>query len=188
MGCYRFRRMPWIENRFDEGIVVTRLDSVIDWVRGRRVSPITLSLGCCAVEAQAAGAGRRDLAGLVPGLGPSDPDQSNLMIVAGTVNAKMAERIRQFYEQMRTPRYVIAMGGCAIAGGPYSRFGYNVIDGIDRIIPVDVYIPGCPPRPEALLEGIARLREKIRGGPQVRSLHTPGHGTSIRAENPPRSG
>lgn len=100
-----------------------------------------------------------DRLGIIP---RASPRQSDLMIVAGTVNVKMAQIVKKLYDQMPEPRYVIAMGACTVGGGPYYRFGYNVVKGVDKVVPVDVYVPGCPPRPETLLDGIIRLQEKIR--------------------------
>jgi len=110
-----------------------------------------------------AGASRYDLDRFGAGAFRASPRQSDLMIVAGTVNYKMASRVRRLWEQMPDPKYVIAMGGCTIGGGPYFEFGYNIVPGIDLIVPVDVYVPGCPPRPESLLEGLMRLQDKILG-------------------------
>ena len=109
------------------------------------------------------GASRYDLDRFGAGAFRASPRQSDLMIVAGTVNYKMASRVRRLWEQMPDPKYVIAMGGCTIGGGPYFEFGYNIVPGIDLIVPVDVYVPGCPPRPESLLEGLMRLQDKIMG-------------------------
>jgi NADH-quinone oxidoreductase subunit B len=100
-----------------------------------------------------------DRLGIIP---RASPRQSDLMIVAGTVNVKMAQIVKKLYDQMPEPRYVIAMGACTVGGGPYYRFGYNVVKGVDKVVPVDIYVPGCPPRPETLLDGIIRLQEKIR--------------------------
>src|SRR5208283_5722227 len=116
-----------------------------------------------AIEMMGAGASRYDLDRFGAGAFRASPRQSDLMIVAGTVNYKMASRVRRLWEQMPDPKYVIAMGGCTIGGGPYYEFGYNIVPGIDLIVPVDVYVPGCPPRPESLLEGLMRLQDKIQG-------------------------
>jgi NADH-quinone oxidoreductase subunit B len=153
----------WIEGRFEEGVVLTTLEQSLNWARQGSLWPVTFGLACCAIEMMATGAGRFDVDRFGAGAFRPSPRQSDLMIVAGTVTAKMASRVRRLYDQMPEPKYVIAMGSCAIAGGPYARFGYHVMRGVDLVIPVDVYVPGCPPRPEALLEGIMRLQDKLRG-------------------------
>ncbi len=124
---------------------------------------MTFGLACCAIEMMSTGAARYDLDRFGAGAFRPSPRQSDLMIVAGTVSHKMASRLRRLYDLMPEPKYVIAMGACAIGGGPYSQHGYHVVKGVDLIVPVDVYVPGCPPRPEALLEGIMRLQDKIKG-------------------------
>jgi NADH-quinone oxidoreductase subunit B len=142
------------------GIVITTLDSLLNWGRLSSMWYMLFGLACCAIEMMAAGASRFDFDrfGIIH---RGTPRQSDLMIVAGTVNEKMAHRIRLLYDQMPEPKYVIAMGSCAISGGPFYE-GYNVVKGVDLIIPVDVYVPGCPPRPEALLDGCIKLQQKIR--------------------------
>ena len=154
---------PWIEGRFEDGVALTTLEQSINWARQGSLWPMTFGIACCAIEMMSAGAGRFDLDRFGAGAFRPSPRQADLMIVAGTVTYKMASRIRRLYEQMPEPKYVIAMGACTIAGGPYFEHGYHVVRGVDLIVPVDVYIPGCPPRPEAFLEGIMRLQEKIRG-------------------------
>ncbi|MEW5693288.1 MAG: NADH-quinone oxidoreductase subunit B family protein [Candidatus Hydrogenedentota bacterium] len=143
-----------------DSIIITSVDYIINWARKSSLWPMTFGLACCAIEMMATGASRFDWDrfGLIP---RATPRQSDLMIVAGTVTLKMAERVKVLYEQMPEPKYVIAMGSCAISGGPYRPQGYHVLKGVDLIIPVDVYVPGCPPRPEALFDGIIALREKI---------------------------
>ena len=153
---------PWIEGRFEEGLLLTTAEQAINWARQSSLWPMTFGIACCAIEMMSAGAGRFDLDRFGAGAFRPSPRQSDLMIVAGTVTYKMASRIRRLYEQMPEPKYVIAMGACTITGGPYFS-GYHVVRGVDLVIPVDVYIPGCPPRPESVLEGIMRLQEKIRG-------------------------
>jgi len=154
---------PWIEGRFDDNVITTTVEQVLNWARQGSIWPMTFGLACCAIEMMSAGAGRFDLDRFGAGAFRASPRQSDLMIVAGTVTYKMASRIRRLYDLMPEPKYVIAMGACAIGGGPYFEHGYNVMRGIDLMVPVDVYIPGCPPRPESLLEGLMRLQEKIKG-------------------------
>jgi NADH-quinone oxidoreductase subunit B len=153
--------MSWIENRFEEGLIVTSLDFAINWARKNSLWPMTFGLACCAIEMMAVGASRFDLDRFGAGAFRATPRQSDLMIVAGTVNYKMASRVKRLYHQMPDPKYVIAMGACTVGGGPYFKYGYNVVKGVDLVVPVDVYVPGCPPRPEALLHGILRLQDKI---------------------------
>ena len=154
---------PWIEGRFEDGVLLTTLEQSINWARQGSLWPMTFGIACCAIEMMSAGAGRFDLDRFGAGAFRPSPRQSDLMIVAGTVTYKMASRIQRLYQQMAEPRYVIAMGACTIAGGPYFEHGYHVVRGVDLVVPVDVYIPGCPPRPESVLEGLMRLQDKIRG-------------------------
>src|SRR5215211_1910631 len=155
--------MSWIENRFEEGLIVTSLDFMINWGRKNSIWPMTFGLACCAIEMMAVGASRFDLDRFGAGAFRATPRQADLMIVAGTVNYKMASRVKRLYHQMPDPKYVIAMGACTVGGGPYFKYGYNVVKGVDLVVPVDVYVPGCPPRPEALLEGLMRIQDKVRG-------------------------
>ena len=153
--------MGVVEGRFNDNVIVTSLDYFINWARLSSLWPMTFGLACCAIEMMATGASRYDWDrfGLIP---RATPRQSDLMIVAGTVTLKMATRVKKLFDQMAEPRYVISMGCCATSGGPYWQHGYHVLKGVDRVIPVDVYVPGCPPRPESLLEGVLKLQEKIR--------------------------
>jgi NADH-quinone oxidoreductase subunit B len=153
--------MTLIEGLLEPGLMVTSLDLVLNWSKKTSLFPMTFGIACCAIEMIAAGTSRFDIDRFGAGAFRATPRQADLMIVAGTVNCQMAERVRRLWEQMSEPRYVIAMGACAIRGGPYHKNGYNIIKGVDQVIPVDVYVPGCPPRPEALLEGLMRLQEKI---------------------------
>ena len=154
---------PWIEARFEEGFVITSLEQAINWARASSIWPLTFGVACCAIEMMAAGAGRFDMDRFGAGAFRATPRQADLMIVAGTVTHKMASRVRRLYDLMPEPKFVLAMGACAVGGGPYFKYGYHVVKGVDLIIPVDVYVPGCPPRPEALLEGLMRIQDEIRG-------------------------
>ncbi|MEL6539453.1 MAG: NADH-quinone oxidoreductase subunit B family protein [Bacteroidota bacterium] len=142
-------------------VIFTRLDDVLNWSKQSSLWPMTFGLACCAIEMMGTYAADHDLdrLGVIP---RASPRQADVMIVSGTVTFKMADRIRQLYEQMSEPRYVISMGSCANCGGPYWQHGYHVVKGVDKIIPVDVYVPGCPPRPEALIGGFVKLQEKIK--------------------------
>jgi len=151
--------------------MTTSLEQAINWSRQASLWPMTFGIACCAIEMMGAGAGRYDLDRFGAGAFRASPRQSDLMIVAGTVNYKMASRVRRLWELMPDPKYVIAMGGCTIGGGPYYEFGYNIVPGVDLIVPVDVYVPGCPPRPESLLEGLMRLQDKIMGQKITRPRH-----------------
>lgn len=144
------------------GVLVAPLQHLLDWARGHSMWPITFGTACCAIEMMAAGAPLYD----TDRFGiffRNSPRQSDCMIVAGTINLKMAPRMKLLYEQMSAPKYVIAMGSCAVGGGPFA-YGYNVVNGADLVIPVDVYIPGCPPRPEALINGLLTLMERNAAG------------------------
>jgi NADH-quinone oxidoreductase subunit B len=142
------------------GIFTTTIEGLYNWGRRNSVWPLQFGLACCAIEMMAASMARYDLARFGAEVFRPSPRQADLMIVAGTVTKKMAPQVVRLYNQMPEPKYVIAMGACAISGGPFKQ-GYNVLKGIDRYIPVDVHIPGCPPRPEALLHAFMTLQRKI---------------------------
>ncbi|MEM6643267.1 MAG: NADH-quinone oxidoreductase subunit NuoB [Bacteroidota bacterium] len=143
------------------GIIVSKIDDLLNWARLSSLWPMGFGLACCAIEFMSTASSAYDLDrfGVIP---RNSPRQSDVMIVSGTVTFKMADRVRRLFEQMAEPRYVISMGSCANCGGPYWEHGYHVLKGVDRVIPVDVYVPGCPPRPEALIGGFLKLQEKIR--------------------------
>ena len=140
------------------------LDQLLDLSRANSLWPLTFGLACCAIEMMAAGASRFDLSRFGAEVFRPSPRQADVMIVAGTINKKMAPSVKTLYDQMLEPKWVIAMGNCAISGGPFVFPGqYSVVEGVDKLFPVDVYIPGCPPRPEALIEGILQLEQKLTG-------------------------
>jgi NADH-quinone oxidoreductase subunit B len=144
----------------NKGFVIASIDSLVNWARTGSLWPMTFGLACCAVEMMQAAASRYDMDRFGLLFRPS-PRQSDVMIVAGTLTNKMAPALRKVYDQMPEPRYVISMGSCANGGG-YYHYSYSVVRGCDRIVPVDVYVPGCPPTPEGLLYGVLKLQEKIR--------------------------
>ena len=150
--------MGVVEGKFNDNFITSKVDSLVAWARKSALWPMTFGLGCCAIEMMASGAARYDFDrfGVIF---RATPRQSDVIIVAGTVTHKMGSAIRKVYDQMPEPRWVIAMGNCATCGGPYPN--YAVMQGVDEIIPVDVYIPGCPPRPESLMWGVMQLQKKI---------------------------
>jgi NADH-quinone oxidoreductase subunit B len=160
-----------------QGILVTSVEELFNWGRSKSVWPLQFGLACCAIEMIAASMARFDIARFGSEVFRPSPRQADLLIVSGTVTKKMAPSVVRIWNQMPEPRYCIAMGSCAISGGPFKQ-GYNVLKGIDRYIPVDFYVAGCPPRPEALLHGLMSLQAKIRGqrltGPDAPPYLQPG--------------
>jgi len=148
-----------LETSFGDSVITTTIEKVADWGRKSSLWPALFGLACCAIEMMATGASRYDLARFGAELFRASPRQSDLMIVAGRVCQKMAPVLRNIYDQMPEPKWVISMGACASSGGIFNN--YAVIQGVDKIVPVDVYVPGCPPRPESLMDGILKLQEKI---------------------------
>jgi len=150
--------MSMLERQLEANVMTTTLDALTNWARKSSLWPMTFGLACCAIEMIATVSSRYDIDRFGAGVFRASPRQSDLMIVAGTVCRRMAPVIRKIYDQMPEPKYVIAMGSCATSGNIYS---YSVVQAVDRFVPVDIYVPGCPPTPEALFDGILKLQERI---------------------------
>ena len=156
------------DNKIEGDIVVSRLDAVINWVRTNSMWPMPMGLACCAIELMGTASARFDIARFGAEVMRFSPRQADCMIVAGTVTYKMAPHVRRIYDQMAEPKWVIAMGACASSGGMYRS--YATLQGVDRIVPVDVYVSGCPPRPEALLDALIKLQDKVKKSPALSNL------------------
>ena len=162
-----FKDNEYLENmvkQLNEGgtkVLVGCLDDLINWGRSNSLWPLTFATSCCGIEFMAVGAARYDFARFGFEVARASPRQADMIMVAGTITHKMAPVLKRLYDQMADPKYVIAVGGCAISGGPFKK-SYHVLNGVDKILPVDVYIPGCPPRPEALLYGMLQLQRKVK--------------------------
>ena len=155
-------------SKIEGEVIVSRADAVINWIRSNSMWPMPMGLACCAIELMAAGASRFDIARFGAEVMRFSPKQADVMIVAGTVTYKMSSAVRRIYDQMADPKWVIAMGACASTGGMYRS--YAVLQGVDRILPVDVYVSGCPPRPEALLDALIKLQDKVKREPSASKL------------------
>jgi NADH-quinone oxidoreductase subunit B len=152
-----------LEEKLPSGVLLTSVTALTNWARRSSLWPATFGLACCAIEMMATGAGRYDLARFGMEVFRASPRQADLMIVAGRVSQKMAPVLRQIYDQMPEPKWVLSMGVCASSGGMFNN--YAIVQGVDHVVPVDMYLPGCPPRPEMLIDSILKLHEKIRVGP-----------------------
>jgi NADH-quinone oxidoreductase subunit B len=148
-----------LEEYIPKGILLTKVEKAVNWSRKSSMWPLTFGLACCAIEMMATAASRFDLARFGMEVYRASPRQADLMIVAGRVSNKMAPVLKMLYDQMAEPKWVIAMGACASSGGVFNN--YAIIQGVDKIVPVDVYVPGCPPRPEQLIDGIMKLHKKV---------------------------
>ena len=157
--------MPFLENRFERNVLTTSVDYVFNWARKSSLWPLSFGLACCAIEMIASTTSRFDIARFGAEVFRPSPRQSDLMIVAGTVTLKMAPVLKRIYDQMPDPKWVISMGACSSVGGPFNT--YSVLQGVDKIVPVDVYVTGCPPRPENLFYALMKLQEKIQQTPNL---------------------
>ena len=151
--------MSWLQNKFEKNFMISTVDYVFNWARKSALWPMTFGLACCAIEMIASSTSRFDIARFGSEVFRPSPRQSDLMIVSGTVTLKMAPVVKRIYDQMPEPKWVMSMGACSSVGGPFNT--YAVLQGVDRIVPVDVYVVGCPPRPENLFYGLLRLQDKI---------------------------
>jgi NADH-quinone oxidoreductase subunit B len=156
------------DSKIEGDVIVSRADAVINWIRTNSMWPMPMGLACCAIELMATASSRFDIARFGAEVMRFSPRQSDCMIVAGTVTYKMAPHLRRIYDQMAEPKWVIAMGACASSGGMYRS--YATLQGVDRIVPVDVYVSGCPPRPEALLDALIKLQNKVKREPAFKRL------------------
>lgn len=153
---------PILDSYEGGSIILTQLDALVNWARSNSVWPLTFGTRCCAIEFMAVGASRHDMARFGYEVARATPRQADMIIISGSINYKMAPVLRRLYDQIADPKYVIAMGACAVSGGPFFYNSYSIVKGADHVIPVDIYVPGCPPRPEALLYAFLQLQKKIK--------------------------
>ncbi len=153
---------PILEQYEGGSIILTQLDALVNWSRANSVWPLTFGTRCCAIEFMAVGASRHDMARFGYEVARATPRQADMIIISGSINYKMAPVLKRLYDQIADPKYVIAMGACAVSGGPFFYNSYSIVKGADHVIPVDIYVPGCPPRPEALLYAFLQLQKKIK--------------------------
>lgn len=153
---------PILEQYAGGSIILTQLDALVNWARSNSVWPLTFGTRCCAIEFMAVGASRHDMARFGYEVARATPRQADMIIISGSINYKMAPVLKRLYDQIADPKYVIAMGACAVSGGPFYYNSYSIVKGADHVIPVDIYVPGCPPRPEALLFAFLQLQKKIK--------------------------
>ncbi len=171
---------PELEKAVEQGVLTTTMDKAANWARGNAFMPVTFGLACCAIEMMASGGPRYDLGRFGMEVFRASPRQADVMIVAGRVSQKMAPVLRQIYDQMMEPKWVISMGVCASSGGMFNN--YALVQGVDTIVPVDVYAPGCPPGPETLLQAIVTLHQEIESGEIMRRRSDTGAGAGIQLE------
>ena len=153
---------PVLDSYEGGSIILTQLDALVNWARSNSVWPLTFGTRCCAIEFMAVGASRHDMARFGYEVARATPRQADMIIISGSINYKMAPVLKRLYDQIADPKYVIAMGACAVSGGPFYYNSYSIVKGADHVIPVDIYVPGCPPRPEALLYAFLQLQKKIK--------------------------
>ena len=153
---------PILEQYEGGSSILTQLDALVNWARSNSVWPLTFGTRCCAIEFMAVGASRHDMARFGYEVARATPRQADMIIISGSINYKMAPVLKRLYDQIADPKYVIAMGACAVSGGPFYYNSYSIVKGADHVIPVDIYVPGCPPRPEALLFAFLQLQKKIK--------------------------
>ncbi|MFC2074816.1 NADH-quinone oxidoreductase subunit B [Bdellovibrionota bacterium] len=169
MGIITEKLPPYVEKWPGGSALLTNFDALINWSRKNSLWPLTFATSCCAIEVfMATGASRHDLSRFGAEVARPSPRQADMLVLAGTIVKRMAPRLRRLYEQMAEPRYVIATGACTISGGPFIYYSYSTLRGADKVVPVDVYVPGCPPRPEAFLYGLLTLQKMIKEGITVR--------------------